>query len=138
MSVQQDPTESVDVTVTKDGTALSPVYTEEVTVDAIGSSSRVTDACGNTENRDTDTTGWQITLDTYLTDEQWRKLRQMDLRGANANIRTDPIVDTFVIEEIKLTQTEAVNKWKGPDGEYEGQLLYNVSITTKDESNEGF
>jgi hypothetical protein len=102
-------------------------------VDAIGTSSRVTDDCGNTENRDTNTTGWQLTIDGLLTHEQWTTLRTMELKGNSATFNTDPISGTFIVEDVNITQTDETNRWEGENSEYSGQLVYAFQITTKDE-----
>lgn len=146
--------ESVNVTIKKDGQSVSPVYVDEVDVGAIGSSTRVTDGCGNTSNRDTNATGWQVTISGILTNSQWQTIRDMELKGSSANLITDPISDKFIIEDVNVTQTDKLNRWvsdrktkddvpsafenllddSGSDGP---ELAYNFQIKTKDESNEG-
>jgi len=135
MNIADPSTTTSAVVIRRGETTVTPVYVGEVMVDAIGSSTRVTDDCGDTETRDTSATGWQLTIDGLLTHEQWRTLRQMDLKGNTATFNTDPISGSFVVEDVSITQTDETNKWDGPNSEFSGQLVYSFQIKTKD--NEG-
>lgn len=128
--------ESVDVTIKRDGQSVQPVYVENVDVDALGSSSRLTDGCGTSETRDTATTGWQVTIEGTITDSQWRKIREMNLKGNVARFITDPISDQFVVETVHVTQTDELNGWVEDELD-DAALAYNFQLQTKDETNDG-
>jgi len=128
--------ESVDVTIKRDGQSIVPVYVEKVDIDAIGSSTRLTDGCGNSQLRDTNATWWQVTVGGLITHSQFEMLKDMNLKGARATFITDPISDQFVVETVHVTQTDELNEWVG-ESDIDSELAYKFQIQTKDENNSG-
>lgn len=131
MTIRWDRYEDDDGTGVSYRHSIRSKYVETVEVDAIGSSIRITDGCGNSATRDTNATGYQVTVDGMITDSQLQTIMTNRLKGSTASITTDPISDTLVFETVHISQTDELNAWV--EGELDdGVLAYRFQLPIVD------
>lgn len=138
--------ESTQFAIKKDGEEFRPPIIEDLNLSAIAQKEKVTDLCGNTENRKISSGSWQLDVDGVMLGPDKDLLKSMHLKDEEAQIIADIHSGVFTIDTVDISQTDSENTGTFPNrtpskatlehaderaNVYEG-LVYTFKIQTQD------
>lgn len=146
MTDEIDSADSAEFTITKDGQTFNPPYVKEVIINSVSKTSKLTDLCGNEEERKRGAGNWTVDAKGLMLKPDLKLLKAMQLSGSEAMVTSEPHSGPVIIKDPEITQsdvpntarfknrsvTEATRQKANSETElYEG-LVFSFHIQTKD------
>lgn len=124
--------ESVEITITVGADSIQPVHVKTYNADSYGTHSELADACGNTETRQGNATGFQLTMEGILTLDQLREAKRIGLsNGTEVVIDLQPWSEQYIVDTFSFDKPNDLNEWYSPNYP-EGVEAFTFQLQTKD------